>query len=81
VGLILLLDEFGYPPVERDEVYVEIFEQAENFKKGMWGGSKYEVSEVVGAARTDLQRQERRTLAELALETKLNLTWKFEETR
>ena len=32
VGL-LLLDEFGYPPVERDEVYVEIFEQAENFKK------------------------------------------------
>ena len=33
VGLIELLDEFGYPPVERDEVYVEIFEQAENFKK------------------------------------------------
>lgn len=33
VGLILLLDEFKYPPVERDEVYVEIFEQAENFKK------------------------------------------------
>lgn len=33
VGLILLLDEFGYPPVERDEVYLEIFEQAENFKK------------------------------------------------
>lgn len=33
VGLILLFDEFGYPPVERDEVYVEIFEQAENFKK------------------------------------------------
>jgi len=32
-GLILLLDKFGYPPVERDEVYVEIFEQAENFKK------------------------------------------------
>ncbi len=26
VGLILLLDEIGYPPVERDEVYVEIFE-------------------------------------------------------
>ena len=35
VGLILLLDEHGYPPVERDEVYVEIFEQAENFKKNM----------------------------------------------
>ncbi|MGQ1891171.1 type I restriction endonuclease subunit R [Thermophagus sp. OGC60D27] len=33
VGLILLLDEHGYPPVERDEVYIEIFEQAENFKK------------------------------------------------
>lgn len=33
VGLILLLDDHGYPPVERDEVYVEIFEQAENFKK------------------------------------------------
>ncbi len=33
VWLILLLDEFGYPPVERDEVYEEIFEQAENFKK------------------------------------------------
>lgn len=33
VGLILLLDEFGYPPVERDEVYTEIFEQAENFKR------------------------------------------------
>lgn len=33
VGLILLLDEHGYPPVQRDEVYVEIFEQAENFKK------------------------------------------------
>lgn len=33
VDLILILDEFGYPPVERDEVYVEIFDQAENFKK------------------------------------------------
>lgn len=33
VGLILLLDEFGYPPVDKDEVYMEIFEQAENFKK------------------------------------------------
>ena len=33
VELILLLDEHGYPPVERDEVYHEIFEQAENFKK------------------------------------------------
>jgi type I restriction enzyme R subunit len=33
VGLILLLDEYGYPPVERDEIYKDIFEQAENFKK------------------------------------------------
>lgn len=33
VGLILLLDEHGYPPVERDEVYQDIFHQAENFKK------------------------------------------------
>ncbi len=33
VGLILLLDEHGYPPVDKDEVYKEIFEQAENFKK------------------------------------------------
>lgn len=33
VGLIILLAENGYPPVDRDEVYKEIFEQAENFKK------------------------------------------------
>ena len=33
VGLILLLDEFGYPPVDKDEVYQEIFTQAENYKK------------------------------------------------
>ena len=32
-GLIVLLAENGYPPVDRDEVYKEIFEQAENFKK------------------------------------------------
>lgn len=31
--LIILLDEHGYPPVERDEVYQDIFEQAENYKK------------------------------------------------
>jgi type I restriction enzyme R subunit len=31
VGLILLLDEFCSPPVDKDEVYVEIFEQPENF--------------------------------------------------
>lgn len=33
VGLVLVLAEHGYPPVDRDEVYKEIFEQAENFKK------------------------------------------------
>ena len=33
VALILLLADHGYPPVDRDEVYQEIFEQAENFKK------------------------------------------------
>jgi type I restriction enzyme R subunit len=31
--LIVLLAENDYPPVNRDEVYKEIFEQAENFKK------------------------------------------------
>ncbi|MCF6178952.1 MAG: DUF3387 domain-containing protein [Geopsychrobacter sp.] len=38
VGLILVLAEHGYPPVDRDEVYREIFEQAENFKKYQIGG-------------------------------------------
>lgn len=31
--LIVLLAENDYPPVDRDEVYKEIFEQADNFKK------------------------------------------------
>jgi type I restriction enzyme R subunit len=31
--LIILLAKYGYPPVNRDEVYKEIFEQAKNFKK------------------------------------------------
>ena len=31
--LVVLLANHGYPPVDRDEVYKEIFEQAENFKK------------------------------------------------
>ncbi|WP_028574767.1 type I restriction enzyme endonuclease domain-containing protein [Desulfonatronovibrio hydrogenovorans] len=31
--LINLLAGHGHPPVDRDEVYKEIFEQAENFKK------------------------------------------------
>lgn len=33
VDLIILLAKFGYPPVDTDEVYKEIFEQAENFKR------------------------------------------------
>ena len=33
VALILLLDEYKYPPVTHDEVYAEVLEQAENFKK------------------------------------------------
>ena len=35
VDLILLLDEFDYPPVTIDDVYKEVLEQAENFKKYM----------------------------------------------
>lgn len=31
--LMILLDEWGYPPVDSKEVYKEIFEQAQNFKK------------------------------------------------
>jgi len=33
VDLILILAEHGYPPVPKDEVFKEIFEQAENFRK------------------------------------------------
>jgi len=33
VDLILVLADHGSPPVDRDEVYKEIYEQAENFKK------------------------------------------------
>lgn len=36
VDLILLLDEYGYPPVTMDDVYKEVLEQAENFKKYAW---------------------------------------------
>ena len=32
-NLIVLLAKNDYPPVDRDEVYKEIFEQAQNFKK------------------------------------------------
>ena len=32
VDLILTLDRLGYPPVPKDEVFQEIFNQAENFK-------------------------------------------------
>ena len=33
VDLIILLDKHGYPPVTIDDVYKEVLEQAENFKK------------------------------------------------
>ena len=34
MDLIMLLADFGYPPaISRDEVYQDVFEQAENFKK------------------------------------------------
>lgn len=33
VDLILLLEKYGYPPVTIDDVYKEVLEQAENFKK------------------------------------------------
>ncbi|HIQ15017.1 MAG TPA: DUF3387 domain-containing protein, partial [Leucothrix sp.] len=33
MDLIMLLAEHGYPPVDNNEVYQEVFEQAENFKK------------------------------------------------
>jgi type I restriction enzyme R subunit len=32
-NLVVLLGENDYPPVDRDEVYQEIFEQAENYKR------------------------------------------------
>lgn len=32
VDLIILLSKHGYPPITKDEVFKEIFEQAENFK-------------------------------------------------
>ena len=33
VDLIMLLAEHVYPPVDRDAVYQDIFQQAENFKR------------------------------------------------
>ncbi|GHV82675.1 restriction endonuclease subunit R [Spirochaetia bacterium] len=33
VDLILVLDQYGYPPETNDLVYKQVFEQAENFKK------------------------------------------------
>jgi len=32
VELIVLLAQYGYPPISHDEVYKSIFEQAENYK-------------------------------------------------
>lgn len=33
IRMISLLDEFDYPPITIDDVYKEVLEQAENFKK------------------------------------------------
>lgn len=33
VDLIILLADNDYPPIDRDKVYKEIFEQAENYRK------------------------------------------------
>ncbi|OEE69821.1 hypothetical protein A1OO_03300 [Enterovibrio norvegicus FF-33] len=33
MDLILLLHKFGFPPVAMDDVYKEVLQQAENFKK------------------------------------------------
>ena len=33
MDLIVLLSEYGYPPVTNDAVFKEILEQAENFKQ------------------------------------------------
>ena len=48
MDLILILAEHGYPPVPQDEVFKEIFEQAENFKK--YDTAEYE-EETVSAPR------------------------------
>ena len=35
MDLIMLLADYGYPPeISREEVYAEVFDQAENYKKG-----------------------------------------------
>jgi len=33
MNLMILLADHGYPPVDIDEVYQNVFEQAENYKK------------------------------------------------
>ena len=33
MDLIMLLVDYGYPPVDHQEVYKEVFELAENFKE------------------------------------------------
>ncbi len=45
MDLILILDEHGYPPVPQDEVFKEIFEQAENFKKYESEANEQQLSE------------------------------------
>lgn len=33
MDIIVKLHQFGYPPITQDEVYKNVLEQAENFKK------------------------------------------------
>ena len=49
VDLIVLLDEYGYPPVTIDDVYKEVLEQAENFKKYAKENGKFGSEVVKGA--------------------------------
>ena len=47
MDLILILAEHGYPPVPQDDVFKEIFEQAENFKKYEVEADTFEVEPQV----------------------------------
>jgi type I restriction enzyme R subunit len=51
MDLILILAEHGYPPVPQDDVFKEIFEQAENFKKYEKAESEEGSTDVLGLAK------------------------------
>lgn len=59
VDIILLMDEFGFPPVVIDDVYKEVLEQAENYKRNLpaFSGLFYpDVEEKVMEAAEDSRR-------------------------